>query len=121
MSLYRRAARRDQSEAAIVEAFRAAGCHVLRHSATGEPDLIVWRGDGRFLALVEVKRTRAHGDRQGRATLTPAQVKWRASWGGPAPIRVETPEQALNLLRAAPGAVLARSRGSLEGLADAAI
>lgn len=98
MSLYRRAAKRDASEPLIVEAFVRAGCHVMRHSATGEPDLFVFRPDGTFLALVEVKRTRQKGDREGHATLTPAQVKWRAIWRGPAPVRVETPEQAVALL-----------------------
>lgn len=93
LSLHRRAARRDGSEKAIVEALEAVGCAVMRHSATGEPDLIVFRA-GRCW-LFECKRHRQPGDRDGTARLTPAQQTWRGTWRGPAPVRVETVAEAL--------------------------
>lgn len=98
MSIYRRAARRDANEPLIIEALTRAGCSVLRHSATGEPDLLVFHLATGRAWLVEVKRSRAKGDRQGVATLTPAQLKWRDQWAGPAPVRIETVEEALALV-----------------------
>ena len=53
MSLKRWAARRDESEAAIVDALRAVGAQVTLISGTGAPDVLV-RFRGR-LAAFEIK------------------------------------------------------------------
>lgn len=100
MSLHRRAARRDDNEAAIVEALTAAGASVTPISAKGAPDLLVgYRGKTR---LMEVKR--AAGPRGGtsRGELTADQIAWRAAWQGEPPVIVRTPAEALAAIGAAP-------------------
>ena len=76
MSLNRRNPKRDANEPLIRQALEAQGFVVLQHSATGEPDLIVFhRRNGRAW-LVEIK--------QPKGTYTPAQNAWRAKWAGQA-------------------------------------
>lgn len=98
----RRAAKIDNTQAAIVDALRAAGCKVLSLAACGKgvPDLLVWRPAEnnveaaidlafgfRGLALLEVKNPAGRG-----TSLTPDQVKFHAEW----PVTVvTTPEEAL--------------------------
>jgi hypothetical protein len=83
----RRAAKVDATQAAIVEALRAAGAIVVSLAALGGgcPDLLVWRDDRAW--LLEVK------SRNGR--LTPAQERWLAAWRGPSVHVVRTPAEAL--------------------------
>lgn len=100
----RRAAKRDESEPAIVKALEAVGASVQRLNAGGVPDLLVgWRGK---MWLLEVKlpltargavqpgrhRGFAHG---ANSDMTADQLMWRRAWRGPDPIIVRTPEDAL--------------------------
>lgn len=87
----RRAAKVDHTQAAIVDALRAAGCKVQSLAAVhdGVPDLMVfqprygWHG----IKLLEVKNPKGRG-----ITLTPDQIKFHAEW----PVTVvTTPEEAL--------------------------
>lgn len=54
MALHRRAARRDANEPDIVKALRDLGCHVLRMSGPGLPDLAV--GYAHTTVFLGVKR-----------------------------------------------------------------
>jgi hypothetical protein len=72
--LQRRAAKRDTSEPAIVDALRACGFSVVRLSAKGCPDLLVGRGG--ITRVIEVKT--------GTEQLNDAQRAWWASWNSPA-------------------------------------
>ena len=68
----RRAAKVDATQSAIVSALRKAGCQVESLAAVGRgvPDLLVSRGGGRGLYLLECKSK--------GGSLTPAQRKWHA-------------------------------------------
>lgn len=100
-----RARRRDDNEPNVVSALRAAGAGVQRLDARGCPDLLV--GFRNQLYLLEVKRpdggveTRAvHRGRGNKlqgalAGLTPDQREWWAHWKGPAPVIVQSAEEAL--------------------------
>lgn len=100
-----RAKRRDDNEAAIVAALKAAGASVSQIDGDeGEPDLLVGL-DGRT-ELMEVKREdrdrRAHGGggasrpgRGGDGVLTAPQLEWRAGWRGKPAHLVATPSEAL--------------------------
>jgi hypothetical protein len=79
----RRAAKRDATEPAIIDALQRAGCRVQPLSQDGVPDLLV-RGPKGW-ALLEVK---SPGGR-----LTPAQRQWRQTYGV-VPI-VQTPDEAI--------------------------
>ncbi len=74
MTLHRRAAKRDEGEAAIVSALRSVGALVWHVSARGLPDLLV--GFRRRWTLLEVKSP--PGKRGGKSEdgqkLAPAQV-----------------------------------------------
>jgi len=83
----RRAAKIDGTQAAIVDALRAAGCKVLSLAgvANGCPDLLVYYGAE--LTLLEVKNPKGKG-----VKLTADQIKFHADW----PVWVVTsPEEAL--------------------------
>jgi hypothetical protein len=84
-ALYRRAAKRDGNEAAIVDVLRHRGFAVAFVSGKGLPDLVVGKGDR--LWWVEVK--------QPKGRFKPAQNAWRSQWTGPAPITLRTVEEAL--------------------------
>jgi hypothetical protein len=128
----RRAARRDQNEAAIVAALIAAGASVTRLKGDsdttavvdgkqvtvhgGETDLLVG-ADGRTV-LMEVKRERGPrgGSRAGGRSrpgmggdgeLTKDQLAWRAAWRGSTPLIVRTPAEALAAIGLAPAATSA--------------
>lgn len=76
----RRASRTDVNQAQIVSALRSAGCSVLLLHAVGGgcPDILV-AYHGR-MALLEIK----DGNKPPSARkLTPAQVKFHATWNGP--------------------------------------
>ncbi len=79
----RRAARRDNIEALVVEALRKSGCSVQRLSAKGVPDLLVYYKD---LRLLEIK-----GE---DGVLTPDQIAWKTAWRGKVYI-CRTPMEAL--------------------------
>jgi hypothetical protein len=72
----RYAAKRDTTEAAIVQALRTYGCTVVPLSQRGIPDLLIKTPDG-HAHLVECKD--AHG------TLTPDQRAFMRVWG-PVPV-----------------------------------
>lgn len=101
-----RARRRDDNEAAIVEALRLAGASVQRLDAAGCPDLLVGRRERLF--LVEVKRVgeerrvvhRGRGNTLDGplAGLTPDQREWWAHWKGPPPVIVQSAEEALRAI-----------------------
>jgi Holliday junction resolvase len=72
MSLFRTAARRDQSEAAIVQALRQLGWSVLQVSVKDGPDLFAAR-NGRSVAI-ECKT--------GKRKLKPGQDAFAKNWQG---------------------------------------
>lgn len=94
----RRAAKVDDTQAAIVAALRAAGCRVLSLAAMGNgcPDLLVYQPSDRFgpmsgnsegLHLLEVKNLDGRGKK-----LTSEQMEFHAAW----PVTVVTnPAEAL--------------------------
>ena len=85
MSFRGRRDRRDKAEPAIKAVFLAHGWSWCPLSVTGGPDAVVGASGGR-LALVEVKT--------GSARLRASQEAWRASWKGPQPVVLRTPEEA---------------------------
>jgi len=72
MSLFRRAAKRDSAEAAIVDALRKAGWSVESWSQRNCPDLVLSRHGVTLLAEVKT----------GRKKLRPGQQDWIAQWQG---------------------------------------
>ena len=86
-----RAAKVDANQPDIVEALRAAGCHVtsLARIGNGCPDILV--GLGNKTALMEIKMP------GGR--LTPDQLKWHAAWKGGTLAVVDSVESALRVAR----------------------
>jgi len=89
MTAFRQAAKRDDAEPAVIEAFRAAGASVVQLSGTGLPDLLV--GHKGVTHLVEVKT--------GNKRLRQTQVDWIRDWRGEAPVTVRTAPQARRWLR----------------------
>ena len=83
---YRNADRRDIAEPDIRAVFEAHGWSWQSLSIRGGPDAVVGASGGR-LALIEVKT--------GKGKLRPGQIAWAASWRGPAPVLLRTPEEAL--------------------------
>lgn len=96
----RRAARRDDNHAEIVQALRQIGCTVHDTAAVGGgfPDLAVgFRGENTFL---EVK----DGSKPPSARkLTPEQVVWHSQWRGKVFV-VESVEQAVRVVTQPRGA-----------------
>lgn len=77
----RRAARKDDNQREIERALIAVGCSVLDLSPVGQgcPDMLVgYRGRN---MLMEVKRQKAKGQREGK--LTETQERFFAKWRGP--------------------------------------
>ena len=87
MSLYRRAAKRDGNEAAIVDALRAQGFNVERMSGVGLPDLLLSKGGQMWVAEVKMPKGR----------FKPAQVAFKARWTGPPILVLRTIEDALRV------------------------
>ena len=83
---WKSADRRDKTEPAIRAVFEAHGWSWQSLSVRGGPDAVVGAPGGR-LALIEVKT--------GKGKLQASQIAWRASWRGPEPILLRTPEEAL--------------------------
>ena len=92
MSLARRAARKDDTQLAVVAAFLAEGCTVQAISSPGCPDLLV--GYRSVNVLVEVKNPDGRG-----LKLNTLQREWHAAWRGAKPYVVHEPEQVPALLR----------------------
>lgn len=86
----------DDNQAEIVAAFRSLGAIVqLLHAVgSGCPDLLVGYC-GRNI-LVEVKDG---AKPPSKRKLTPAQVKWHASWRGESPHVVSSVDEAIEVLR----------------------
>jgi Holliday junction resolvase len=82
----RRAAKRDESEAAIVDALLRAGWSVERWSQRDCPDLVLGRRGINVLAEVKT----------GKKTLRAGQAKWHREWRGRV-IVLRTVEEALAL------------------------
>jgi len=82
--LMRYAAKRDATEADIVDALEKFGCVVVRLSQDGIPDLLVRTPDG----TVSVVECKAPG-----GTFTPAQLKFAQRWG-PVP-KLRSQEEAV--------------------------
>jgi hypothetical protein len=89
MSL-RRAAKRDDVEAEILDAWKAAGGDYICINAKGKPDVLLWHQITGFL-LVENK------SRHGK--MTPAQIDWQTLWRGPKPVILRSVQDAMALLR----------------------
>ncbi len=83
----RRAAKRDDAEAAIVDALRKTGWSVEHLNIANGPDLMIGKL-GRCL-LIEVKT--------GKRKLRPGQADWHINWKGPTVIVLRTVEEALRL------------------------
>jgi hypothetical protein len=94
VSLVRRAAKRDQSEKAIVEYLRKAGWSVLHLSVKDGPDLCIGRRttQGGINLLIECKT--------GKGKLRPGQQDWAKSWNGHPPYVFRTVEDAEALTKA---------------------
>lgn len=92
----RRAARTDENQAAIVDAFRRCGAQVVPLHAVGKgvPDLLIARHGETFLA--EIKDG---GKAPSARKLTPAQQAFHASWPGVIEI-VESVDDVLRIMGA---------------------
>ena len=90
MSIHRRAAKRDDVEAAVVERLQHHGCTVTRLSGTGVPDLLVVTRRG-LLRVAEVKGP--------KAKLTYAQECYHREWRGPPIAILTSPEDATAWIR----------------------
>ena len=86
----RRAAKRDTSEAAIVQYLRKAGWSVLQLSVKDGPDILC--GKHGVNVLLECKT--------GTRKLRPGQVKWGQDWQGDPPYVIRTVEEAEALTKA---------------------
>lgn len=90
MSLYRRAARKDDNHKAIVTALQGAGAFVESISGTGVPDLLVgFRGQ---TWLLELKRPGEF--------INANQALWLYEWKGKPVTVVRSPEEALKAIGA---------------------
>jgi Holliday junction resolvase len=94
VSLYRRAAKRDDAEGPVVNRLRQLGATVSRVSGKDTPDLIVgFRG---LTHLAEVKT--------GRAKLKPGQAEFARTWRGSPVATLRTPDDATAWLLSLPAA-----------------
>lgn len=84
----RRAARRDDNEAQIIDTLRKMGWSVQQDSAKGRPDLTLGIG-GLWVVLAEVKGEKGE--------LTPEQQEWWKNWRGPKPLILRSVADAMAL------------------------
>lgn len=82
MRTVRRAARRDATEDAIVNALRAVGCSVAYWGADDAPDLVVGRLGRNYLMEVKQPIGPRGGSSQSGQHLSEGQVKWHRDWRG---------------------------------------
>jgi hypothetical protein len=87
MSLHRRAARRDKSEAPIVDVLKKLGWSVQALSLRDAPDLLL--GKNKITLLAEVKT--------GTGKLKPGQQDWHDNWRGFPVVVLRTPDDAIKL------------------------
>lgn len=80
-------AKRDASEAAIVDALRRCGWTVTHLSLKDAPDLLLARAG--MMVLAEVKT--------GTGELRPGQARWHAAWPGPPVQILRTVEDVIEL------------------------
>jgi hypothetical protein len=90
MSIHRRAAKRDASEPAIIEALRDVGASVVQLSGKDMPDLLVGFQDTTI--LIEVKT--------GKGKLRQGQSTFADTWRGGTIGVARTPDEALILIGA---------------------
>lgn len=100
----RYARKRDDNEAAIVEALRAAGATVTRLGEPGVPDLLVGYRGRNFLLEVKEPGQTEHRRRSegGRGELTAAQVEWWDEWRGERAAIVHSVADALMVINGGP-------------------
>lgn len=98
MSLHRRAARKDDNHAAVVEVLRNSGCSVQPLNAPGAPDLVV--GLNGTNHLVEVKRPLGAKGGRSHRDLNPLQRAWHGAWRGEPPWVLRSPADALEWVQA---------------------
>ena len=90
-----RAARVDENQAAIVQALRHIGASVelLHRVGGGCPDLLVgYHGD---IILIEIKD---ENQPPNKRKLRPSQVRWAAAWQGRPLFKVESPQEAVDVV-----------------------
>jgi hypothetical protein len=92
----RRAARRDENEAAIVEALRKAGAYVQPISGKDVPDLLVGFAGKTF--LFEVKRPAGKKGGTSHRNLLPGQERFHQQWRGGLVSVVRSPVDALKAI-----------------------
>lgn len=100
MTIHRRAAARDQNEAAIVDALRRVGALVFHLSARDLPDLLVGHRGSWLLLEVKAPAGPRGGTAHNHANLRPGQARFlatAAAAGLPAHV-VRSPEAALAAL-----------------------
>lgn len=85
MSIYRKAAKRDENEPEVISGLKWAGFSVSQLSGKGIPDLIAGRNGVTY--LIEVKMP--------KGKLTPDQVEWHNDWLGGKPVILRSFEQAI--------------------------
>ena len=85
MSIYRKAAKRDENEPEVIDGLKWAGFTVTQLSAKGVPDLLAGRNGVNY--LIEVKMP--------KKKLTPDQVEWHDEWLGMKPIILRSFEEAI--------------------------
>lgn len=83
----RQAARRDESEKAIIEALLANGWSVQQISARDVPDLLIGKNGRTYLAEVKT----------GSGKLRPGQIRWHGQWKGKAVLVLRTVTDALEV------------------------
>ena len=98
----RRAARRDENEAAIVEALRKVGAFVGRINEAGLPDLLVGHCGKTYLIEVKSPLGPQGGASKNGQKLKPLQVAFHAGWRGEPVHVVRSVADALGLIGAQP-------------------
>ena len=99
----RRAARVDSTQAAIVEALRAAGASVIVLSSVGQgcPDILCGYNPGLSIELdgdvIPIELNILMEIKSDTGKLTPDQVEWHAAWRGQVAI-VRSVEEALQVI-----------------------
>lgn len=84
--------KRDTAEAAIVDALRKTGWHVLKVSVKDGPDLFAARVGGQRARTVAIEC------KTGKQKLQKGQAEWHATWPGETAV-LRSVDEALQLLR----------------------
>ena len=75
MSIHRHAAKRDANEGEIITALEGVGCHVLKLSGAGVPDLACYFRSTWYLLDCKTKRGRLTADQTWATDISPDAVK----------------------------------------------